>query len=407
MTDRGPVGGFEFESGGQYGRPQIVQAQAIDGTTVRVQFDQKMKHTNPADGDDVLNPSNYAFVVTGGVPVAASSVALHQSIPTFVDITLNNEMTSGSSIQLTVSNVISALGQIIDPSYDTYTFTGFGYKPQVQDATAIDGVIIEMTFNEAMSTTGLTTPSNYTILTGVNPPLTVISVDIISSTVVRVWIDTPMVVGGNYTIVVANVTDLSDNPIDDPPNDRDDFVGVDVQTKLDSAEPVSDTKIRLNFSKPMLNNAELRDISNYILTPVDPETAPLYFSQILIPGDTYPEYVEIPCSEMTNGKTYNCEVSITLEDRWGNHISPSFNDDDFTGQGTPPVISRVVSTGENRAVVYFNEDMRDNADIRNPANYAFDQGLAVLSVLDVSGERVELVTSDQTPGVMYTLQVTP
>jgi hypothetical protein len=407
MTDRGPVGGLEFGSSGQYGQPQIVQASGLTGTTVRVCYDQEMKHINPANIDDVLNPSNYAFVVTGGVSIIALSVALNQANPTEVDITLNNEMTAGSNIEVTVANVLSKIDQLIDPAYDTFTFAGFGYKPQVQSATAIDGVIVELIFNEVMSAIGLSTPGNYTIEPGPNPPLVVYQVDIKAANKVWIWTTTPQVIGGSYTLLVANVKDLAENPIDDPPNDRGDFVGVAVTTKLDSVEVLTDTKIRLHFSKPMLKDNDLLDVNNYILIPITPGAAPLYFSQILTPTATYPEYVDIPMSEMTDAKIYNAEVSTSIKDRWSNNINSFFKDKDFTGEGTPPIISTVVASSSTRVLVTFNELMKDNADIRNPSKYSFDHGLQVLVVLDVLGNTVTLSTSEQTPGMAYTLTVIP
>lgn len=406
MTERGIVTFPGFESAGQYERPKVVSATALDETTVRVVYDQPMKRSNPAESDDALNPDNYTFVVTGGVSVNAVSCAVHT--PAEIDITLSGEMTAASSIEVTVANVISSVDQLIDPGYNSTVFSGFGYKPQVSSATALDGVIVEVLFNEAMSTSGLTTPGNYTFIpAGGADPLTAYQVDIIASNKVWVWTTTPQTVGGDYTIVVSGVKDLADNPIDDPPNDRADFVGVEITTKLTDVEVISDTKIRLQFSKPMLKDADLQNTDNYILTPVTPGAAPLYINQLSFPAVTYPEYVDVVISEMTNGKTYNCEVSTDLKDRWSNNVSEFFKDDDFVGQGTAPFVRSVVASSPTKAIVYFNELMKDNADIRNPAKYSFNLGLSVLAVLDVEGEMVTLVTGEQTPGIAYELTVTP
>jgi hypothetical protein len=405
MADRGHTTVYEIEhASGHIGPPKVAEAFAANPTTVRIRFDRAMNRDNPLDADDVLNPSNYSFGVTGGVSVTPDSVAINQNFPTIVDVTLNREMTNGAAYDVTVSNVVSSTGELIGAE-NTAEFGGLGARPGVASATALDGVIVQVVFDEPMNQSTLTDPLKYdfTPLDG-GDAITADSVDVVSSTEVRIWLFAPMSVGKNYRVEVSDVYDLANNIISDV-NNWADFVGVEVQTKLTNVEATSSTRLRLTFEKPM-NRSDLLEESYYFLTAVEAAVA-IYLQSVVVPGDTYPTYVDLIVSEMTNGKTYNCEVSTAVRDRWGVHLSATFNDLDFSGVGEAPEIKSVKATAKNRVLVTFTEPMRDNADIRDPAKYSFDKGLGVQSVLNMESDQVELITDEQTPGEIYTLTVLP
>ena len=111
---------------------------------------------------------------------------------------------------------------------------------------------------------------------------------------------------------------------------------------------------------------------------------------------------------MTDGANYEVSVStIAPTDLSFNTMDGAANTQPFVGVGEAPVIASVVGVSRNRADVVFSETMKDNADIREASRYTWDNGLQTLDVLDVAGDTVQLVTSDQTPGVLYTLTVDP
>lgn len=177
--------------------------------------------------------------------------------------------------------------------------------------------------------------------------------------------------------------------------------------RLENVTVINETKIRLNFASPMKKNSALSDIANYTLTANVGGIADLIFTEITIPADANPTYVEIEISEMTNGGDYNCEVSTTLQDADDNFISDLFKDVDFIGVGVAPTVSTVVADSSTTVDVTFSEPMLDNADIRNTAKYTFDNDLIVEEVIGIEGAIVSLRTSEQTPGLVYTLTVMP
>jgi hypothetical protein len=120
--------------------------------------------------------------------------------------------------------------------------------------------------------------------------------------------------------------------------------------------------------------------------------------------------VDIDLTEMTQGGSYRVTVNTgsgSPTDRYGFTVNLVGCFADFAGVGTAPTVVSVAAVGRNRVDVKFSEPMLDDGgDIRDPGRYTFDGGLSVISVLDVVGDTVKLVTSDQTAGQLYNLTIT-
>lgn len=174
------------------------------------------------------------------------------------------------------------------------------------------------------------------------------------------------------------------------------------QPAIASAIPLTTNKVRLNFSERLVNNAALRTPGNYAFVRGAGASA-IYASKVVTPDEPAPSYVDLECSEMTNGGTYYA-TALNIVDHAGNPIR---NDSPpaFVGLGKAPSILSVKSTSKNRVDVVFSEVMKDNPDIRDKNKYAFNNGLTVLAVIGVNGETISLATSDQIPGQAYQLTV--
>lgn len=385
--------------------PQVASAEAQDSTTVRVVFNE------PMTDDAALNlPGNYVFTETTGVPITASAVTPEAvADPTYVDVTVN-EMTDGASYSVEVSNVVDAVGNPIDTANDEAVFTGVGIAPTITvTATALD--TIRVSFSEpVVDNAELVDPANYVITPGAGAwPITFDTITpeaVLNPTYVDLHVLSEMTTGvDNYEMAVSDVEDLAGNAMASPTN-TDLFGGLGRAPRLSGIDVVSSTKLRFNFDEPMRKDAALLNPANYAVTVLTPGAANLFFSSVTAQNVATPEWVEVDTSEMTDGASYDGAVSNVV-DIVGNEIDPGFDSDTFTGVGEAPFVDRLEAVGENRIDVYFNEQMTDNADIRNPAKYSFDNGLATVSVLNVVGEKVELVTGDQIPGTLYTLTVVP
>jgi len=176
--------------------------------------------------------------------------------------------------------------------------------------------------------------------------------------------------------------------------------------KVSAAESISSIKTKVTFDRSMTKNAALISKYNYQITTTTPGAIIPAISSVVAENVDNPTYVELNISEMTNAASYVVEVNPSGPvDFNGNPVDPDNNDESFVGIGIAPYVHSVAAISENRADVIFSESMKDNDAIRDPNAYTFDNGLSVLSVLEVSQETVKLVTSDQTPGLLYALTV--
>lgn len=218
--------------------PQVVSAVASADNKVQVTFDMEMEQSDPGAANDALNLSNYQLTTVLGVSRAVNSVSLVQGDPTIVELTLDGEMTNGVNYTVTVSNVESTDGSLIDPSYDDYTFTGLGTAPQLVSASIQSRVVVRVTFNEAMlNNAALTNPTNY-VITG-NGGLAVYSVTVVDSTHVDLYVS-QMEHGVTYIVEVSNVQDTAYNIID-AAHDTATFVGVSLSLIIWVSKEGNDT----------------------------------------------------------------------------------------------------------------------------------------------------------------------
>lgn len=175
-----------------------------------------------------------------------------------------------------------------------------------------------------------------------------------------------------------------------------------------SAVALSSTKIRVTFDTQMLDDSALVDLDNYTITPTGLGVS-IYKISMEAETVTYPYYVDITVSEMTNGQNYEVEVETGITgptDRYGGHVDALKYSETFSGVGIDPEIKYIEALSSTSVKVVFTEAMEDNTQIRDVTNYSFDNGLSVLEVTSVLTDSVFLKTSEQTSGLLYTLTIT-
>jgi len=178
--------------------------------------------------------------------------------------------------------------------------------------------------------------------------------------------------------------------------------------RLSSVVALSGYKVRFTFDQAMKNDSRLIDPTNYFVTPSSSSGVAVYVSSVEPEGVLNPTYVDLTVNEMTGGVGYQGRVNAGLNapvSRLDIAINFSGNTASFFGEGENPTIVSVEAIGSNRVDITFSEPMLDNDSIRDPTNYIFDNGLTTIAILNVVSNRVELVTSDQVPGIIYNLMI--
>ena len=278
--------------------------------------------------------------------------------------------------------------------------------PPVASVAVLSSTTMRVTFDQNMTQdTELADPNNYTfaVVGGVgvlcNSATPEAGVD---PTYVDLVV-TEMTDGAAYELTVGpGVTDQGGSSVEDVAA----FTGVGLAPQLSTVLAQNSTTVRVTFNEPMDPNAgELINPANYNVTPTG-GGASVNVNSVSALGAA-PEWVDLITSEMTDGAAYDCTVNDAgpIRDAARNPLDSGFKTLAFTGEGTAPTVQALVAIGENRIDVIFSEPMADNADIRDPAKYVFDNGLLVLDVLEVDGDTVKLVTTNQIPDLLYTVAI--
>jgi len=174
-----------------------------------------------------------------------------------------------------------------------------------------------------------------------------------------------------------------------------------------SAAALLSTVVRVHFDQSMTSDSRLEDKANYTLTPAA-GGADSYVQGVIPENSTDPTYVDLYVNELTDGIAYQVDVAtgagspVALT---GIALNALVNVASFTGLGIAPTIAGLQAISANLVDVIFSENMLDNDAIRDFTKYTFDNGLTVSAVMSVDGNTVRLVTSDQTPGLVYTLTI--
>jgi hypothetical protein len=158
----------------------------------------------------------------------------------------------------------------------------------------------------------------------------------------------------------------------------------------------------------MKNDDNLVNRLFYTIIPVTSGAVNCYINEVKAPYVAHPEYVDLITSEMTDSSSYTVYVDTDgPTDLENTPVDPDNNEQNFVAEGIIPTIDKIIAISENQIDVVFSENMKINSAIKNISKYSFDNGLSVLSVISVIGDTVSLATSEQTPGIIYTLTVNP
>jgi hypothetical protein len=285
--------------------------------------------------------------------------------------------------------------------------------PKISSVVPLTSTSVRVNFDTGMvDNTALSDPNSYSIAASGGAAAVAINAatpEIAPNPTYADLTITEMTDGGSYELTATTIEDPLGQEIDSSPIA---FTGQGTDPQVSSALAVNSTKVRITFSEPMDRNGdELLSPANYSIAPTAGAAA--VFVTSVVATEINPTEVELITSEMAEGGAYEVTVSDAggIRDAAKNPLDSGFTTAAFTGKGAAPEVLRIVPISSTRVDVVFNEPMRDNADIRDPANYVWDptlpagDGIETISVLDFDTDTVQLVTSPQTEGVLYTLTI--
>lgn len=370
-------------------RPRLLSAQANATSLVTLTFDQSMDSSNPL----LLDVESYSFDVES-IP-SISSVAHPTS--TTVELTLSAPMLGGQVYNVTVnSGLTNLLFQTMNNSGLTAEFVGIGSQPQIISISNITNNSIRVEFSQPMNDS-VGNPNNYSIRSRITGAFVGISASTpINATTVVLSLSTKMSNGGDHELNVRDVFDYVGNLCK---ISRFDFIGVADDISVVDVTYSSESGITITFDSKM--NPDFLGLDSFSIVPSSGFLSAHYTSVERISDFEY----RLPTTLLRDGETYTVTATSTVVDAYGNDVDVGANSGSIVGVGSPLSILRVDSVGQNRINVVFNRAVYDGPSSRDETLYTADGGLNIVSVVGVNGSEVQLVTSDQTEELIYTLTV--
>lgn len=176
---------------------------------------------------------------------------------------------------------------------------------------------------------------------------------------------------------------------------------------LTSATALTITTVRVSYDMEVYhvnasNSNDALNPSNYVFTGSGEPVAAVSVAL----NQASPTIVDITLDgEMTGGATYRVTVS-NVENLTGEEIEAPDNFKDFTGLGIRPEVTGAAATDSLTVRITFNEDMKNNVDLTDIANYSFTGGLAASAVVRINSTMVDVTVNEMTDSASYTVTVT-
>jgi hypothetical protein len=164
--------------------------------------------------------------------------------------------------------------------------------------------------------------------------------------------------------------------------------------------------LRVYFSEPVYNDAQLRDPDNYSIFPYEALAVTNEVVSVTPEKEVAPSYVDLDCTDLTHNKEYRLHITEgVIQDAAQTKYFEGGMIDNFIGVSVFPTVQSIRATSQYEMQVIFSKPMAITSDLLDPSRYFFNNGLSVRSVSSLSEGVVLLSTTKQTPSELYTLTV--
>lgn len=361
--------------------PKPISATAVDDTTVRVVFDERV--------DKVTASEKVNYEITASLSVTGASLLADEKtveLKTSAQVWQTNYTVTATNIKDTSGNVISTVNQV--------TFSGEDSTvPRVVSASPVNDRTVDIIFSEALDAATSQVAENFSIT-----PNLLIENAVLQGDGKTVRLTTaPQGYRASYFVTVNGVKDLAGNQI--ASDNTCTFIGGDsTPPKVITVVSTSYNTVDVSFSEK-LDSVTAQTPANFAINPdLSVKTA------VLQPDGTT---VRLTTGPQAGGAIYSLTV-LGIEDLAGNKVQSAIANE-FAGV-SPPVLTapKVLSatTPDNTTVAVTFGTTMDAVSAQNPANYSISPALPVTgAILQRDGVTVRLSTATQTSGTIYTVTV--
>lgn len=161
--------------------------------------------------------------------------------------------------------------------------------------------------------------------------------------------------------------------------------------------------IRCYFNELVRRTANLLNKNYYSIDPPDANV----ISVVAEPTVTYPSYVDLVMGDMINGKRYLFQITVgKIRSSSGEFLNVGNNTKYFDGMSDDPSGMLVIPLSSTNIRVIFKDQIGQDDQLLVASRYVWTENLVTLSVVLDTWYSVILTTTQQLPGVTYTLTVT-
>lgn len=116
--------------------PRLLSATALGLRTVRVVFNEVMRHDSATVNTSVLYPENYTLTRMSFPSVEASVVSVSSVDDVTFDLTTDIDLSPGATYEVAVDAATDAAGNVIDAAFNEVTFSA--WQPPVPEGRSFD-----------------------------------------------------------------------------------------------------------------------------------------------------------------------------------------------------------------------------------------------------------------------------
>ncbi len=321
-----------------------------------------------------VDTGDFAVTTTGTATGAVASISGSGATYTVTvnGVGGNGTVRLGLSDDNSITNSVArALGGVEtgDGDFSTgETYTIETVAPTVQSVSVNSALTVDVTFDEAMESTGATTSANYALSGSGQGSLSAQpdSVALQSGNTYRLtWNSGEMFNGGDITITVSGATDIPGNSVGTPNAGTAVAGGIGTLPTVLSATVVNSSTIDVVLSEALFGSSALTQ-TNYAISGPGVGSLGTHPSTVALEtGTTY--RLTWATGEMKNGE--NITVTVENVSDAAGHIISGNNTAMATGVGLAPTVASVAVV-DGRSIDVAFDDAMNSADLANAALFA-------------------------------------
>ena len=170
--------------------------------------------------------------------------------------------------------------------------------------------------------------------------------------------------------------------------------------EIDLVTP-SNKSIRVQFTQGMTDNAALRDVSNYSISPLDVGISSVSCTAITPEAVADPNYVDLTLTDCTGGGNYQLTIAPDTIESDGGLLPAGSNEIAYIGVSVDPTLSSATAMSIITLTAFFSKSM-NAADIGDISNYSLNNG-AKIGKVTVSGSNSVILETTALTEPSYTL----